>query len=290
MELMRDLFNHYMNAHSKRFKLSWKEDYYTIRRYLEPTLGNREIKSIKRIDIELLHGAIESKNSANRCVHLLSKIFNLAILWEITDKNPAKNVKTYQIKSREVFLPKEEANRFIATVLRYPKPYPDIILFLLATGCRKSEAFKLKWNSVDLDRGALTFKQTKNGTDHTIPLHPYVRKIIETQPKISDYVFVHQANRCTGNKYHGKPLKDIRHIWRKILADYGSSQHYMIKDLRRTLGSWLAQQGESLHKIGAQLNHKDPRATMVYSRFQLEHLKEPVEKALNDLDFSRRDH
>lgn len=40
-----------------------------------------------------------------------------------------------------------------------------------------------------------------------------------------------------------------------------------LHDLRRTVGSWLAQAGNSLHLIGKVLNHSNPATTQVYARF-----------------------
>jgi hypothetical protein len=41
-----------------------------------------------------------------------------------------------------------------------------------------------------------------------------------------------------------------------------------LHDLRRTVGSWLVQHGESLHLVGQILNHKDPKTTAGYAYFQ----------------------
>ena len=40
-----------------------------------------------------------------------------------------------------------------------------------------------------------------------------------------------------------------------------------LHDLRRTVGSWLAQAGNSLHLIGRVLNHSNTSTTQVYARF-----------------------
>ncbi|WP_373508283.1 tyrosine-type recombinase/integrase [Thiocapsa sp.] len=40
-----------------------------------------------------------------------------------------------------------------------------------------------------------------------------------------------------------------------------------LHDLRRTVGSWLAQSGNSLHLIGKILNHSDTKTTAIYARF-----------------------
>ncbi len=44
-------------------------------------------------------------------------------------------------------------------------------------------------------------------------------------------------------------------------------QDVTIHDLRRTVGSWLAESGESLHLIGNILNHSNPSTTAIYAHF-----------------------
>ena len=50
-------------------------------------------------------------------------------------------------------------------------------------------------------------------------------------------------------------------------------------DLRRSLGSWQAALGASLVVIGKSLGHADLKSTQVYSRLQLDPIKESVSRA-----------
>jgi site-specific recombinase XerD len=45
-------------------------------------------------------------------------------------------------------------------------------------------------------------------------------------------------------------------------------ENLRVHDLRRTVGSWLAQDGVSLHLIGQVLNHRDTKTTAGYAYFQ----------------------
>lgn len=49
-----------------------------------------------------------------------------------------------------------------------------------------------------------------------------------------------------------------------------------LHDLRRTVGSWLAQAGNSLPLIGRVLNHTNPQTTAIYARLG----DDPARKAL----------
>jgi integrase len=62
------------------------------------------------------------------------------------------------------------------------------------------------------------------------------------------------------------------------LPDAASINLHM-HDLRRSLGSWQAALGASLVVIGKSLGHADLKSTQVYSRLQLDPIKESVSRA-----------
>lgn len=51
-----------------------------------------------------------------------------------------------------------------------------------------------------------------------------------------------------------------------------------LHDLRRTVGSWLAQAGNSLHLIGRVLNHSNASTTQVYARFGEDSVRAALEQ------------
>lgn len=51
-----------------------------------------------------------------------------------------------------------------------------------------------------------------------------------------------------------------------------------LHDLRRTVGSWLAQAGNSLHLIGKVLNHSDTKTTAIYARFGEDSVRAALEQ------------
>jgi len=51
-----------------------------------------------------------------------------------------------------------------------------------------------------------------------------------------------------------------------------------LHDLRRTVGSWLAQAGNSLHLIGRVLNHSNASTTQVYARFGEDTVRQALEQ------------
>lgn len=104
----------------------------------------------------------------------------------------------------------------------------DYILFSLITASRSIESATLRWSDVDLKKGHMVFRNTKNGQDYTFPIAPLARTILERRrkAKINDFVFGY-ADSDKGHvvcppQYH---IKLVR-------AECG--EHWAMHDLRRT--------------------------------------------------------
>jgi integrase len=134
---------------------------------------------------------------------------------------------------------------------------------VLATGCRRSEAQRLKWVDVVLPekggKGAAsaTFRDTKAGSDHTVPLSAYAVAQLEALPRFvgNPHVFA--------SRQHGKALQEPSKAWQRIRKAAGLA-HLRIHDLRRTFGSWLGDAGFTSKQIGTALGHKSDITSRVY--------------------------
>jgi len=74
-------------------------------------------------------------------------------------------------KGRVRWIAPAEAERLIAACAKHLRP---LVIFLLYTGARLSEALYIDWQQIDLDRGQAQFLATKNGEARGVPLHPRV--------------------------------------------------------------------------------------------------------------------
>ena len=79
-----------------------------------------------------------------------------------------------QPKGRIRWITFEEAEKLIAACSKHLRP---LVMFLLGTGARMSEALYLDWRELDLARAHVTFLETKNSEDRGVPLH---HRIVET--------------------------------------------------------------------------------------------------------------
>lgn len=76
-----------------------------------------------------------------------------------------------QPKGRIRWLEPDEANNLIEACSPHLRP---LVMFLLYTGARASEAIYLDWSNVDLERRHVQFLETKNGEARGVPLHSRV--------------------------------------------------------------------------------------------------------------------
>jgi len=71
-------------------------------------------------------------------------------------------------------------------------------------------------------------------------------------------------------------LINIAKPWNRIRKAAGL-EDVRLHDLRRTVGSWLAQSGNSLHLIGKVLNHSNQSTTAIYARFAQDDVRNALE-------------
>lgn len=267
----------YLERHAKVHKKSWKQDEGRINNYLLPAWGNHRITSISRSDIASLHSKIGVTRpyEANRILALLSKMFELAIEWGILEEmrfNPAQRIKKFKEAKRDRYVKIDEMPKLMQALQKEENTYARYaILMFLLTGMRKSELLNSKWEDVDFKRKEIRLADTKAGRTHYVPLSELAIQILKEIPRTlgNPYIFV-------GSK-EGSALVNIRKPWLRISKEAGL-EDVRVHDLRRTVGSWLAQEGHSLHLIGKILNHSNESTTKVYARLQENNAKDAMEE------------
>ena len=73
-------------------------------------------------------------------------------------------------------------------------------------------------------------------------------------------------------------ITEPKNAWARICKSAKLSD-LRIHDLRRTLGSWQAAGGSSLHVIGKSLGHRNQATTAIYARLNLDPVRESVNRA-----------
>ena len=158
---------------SIRLKPSTAKEYRgNLKRFILPVLGRLAVTEVTRADVAKFHHDLRHiPYQANRCLEVISKMFNLAEMWGLRPDgtNPRKHIRKYPEEKRERFLSAAELRR-VGEVLRemenegieLPSAIAAVRLLIL-TGCRLGEIMTLKWEYVDAPGKSLRLPDSKTG-------------------------------------------------------------------------------------------------------------------------------
>ncbi|MFW6052971.1 MAG: tyrosine-type recombinase/integrase [Desulfosalsimonas sp.] len=207
-----------------------------------------------------------SHAQANQAFRILRSLLNYAKATYRPDDRPillenpvgvisdAKLWHNVQAKSRKI--PNNKVGE-VFNLLQQERNWPgntkdgrtiaEAVLFMLLTGCRRSEALSLKWEDVDLKDQSWRIIDPKNRHPVILPMSNLVRDILSERPRINDYVFA-STRAATG--YISEPKRVMKKVSDAINTQVSSH------DLRRTFRAVAGDCGIELWKTKLLLNHK----------------------------------
>lgn len=267
LKTVAELCASFIENHAKKKTKKWKQDESVFRRRVIPKLGARLAASLVTADIESIHSEVGAAHpyAANRILELVRKMFNWGRIAGLVPKevaNPAVGIVRFRERKRKRFITTMEMPRFIQALEQEDNEYARHgIWMLLLMGVRSNELLNAKWADIDWDMGTLFVGLTKNGEPLLAPLSEAAMARLKLIPRMAGNPYI-ICGRDPGEHLSGLgvPLQRVR--------DRAGLENIRVHDLRRTVGSWLAQAGESLHLIGDVLNHRDPKTTAGYAYFQ----------------------
>ena len=271
-ELGRRFLDEYVPAHCKPSTAA--EYRRSVELFIDPRIGGQRVPDIQRSDIAALHHDMRATPyQANRTLGVLSKMFNLAELWELRPdgSNPCRHIKRFREEKRERFLSDAEYRRLGETLKRIERDGSETpsaiaaIRLLMLTGCRLSEIQTLRWAHVDLEAGELRLPDTKTGAK-VVHLGDPAIAVLRGLPRNDDNPWV-----ITGRK-PGSHLTDLQHPWRRIRARAGLND-VRLHDLRHSFASGGLLVGEGLPMIGKLLGHTQVQTTARYAHLANDPLK-----------------
>lgn len=283
-----ELWQKYMDHHSKLHKKSWQEDEDYYKRHLQP-FKDTKISNISQSDIQVLQSKVSAKNGifvANKLLAIISVVFNKAIEWGWQGQNPAKNIKKFKEKSRDRFLKKDELPRFFKALQEEENDlFKDYFYISIFTGIRKSNILATRWIDIDFDQKNLYVPDSKNGEPQNFPLSDIVidilkkRKIANKKLDLKDFQSQWVFPSLTSASGH---LEEPKKAWMRI-KKRANIEDLRIHDLRRTLGSYQAINGSSLEIIGKSLNQKSIKATKIYARLSNDPVRKSIDMAVDKM-------
>jgi integrase len=281
---MKDLCERYLKDWAPRKKTA-KGDLRFINARILPAFGKRKLTSITHDEIIRFHRNYGAPIQANRCISLLSKMFNLAKEWGMLDRkadNPASNIHKNPEKERTRYITKLEMPRILNAVHQHPDIYvKNAILLLLFTGLRLSSVVTLKWNDVNFDASILHERNAKTKKQGEIEEHKLCTAALnvlkDTPIKInSEFIFPSTSKKAL--------IAKLERAWEKIKKNAEiiekDGNKLWLHDLRRTVGSWMAINNYNAVITMKALNHKKLQTAQKYQRIADQDV---IRNALDDI-------
>jgi integrase len=148
----------------------------------------------------------------------------------------------------------------------------DWLLVTILTGLRRNEGLQLKWSDVDLANKTLTARDTKNRSDHTLPLSDYLFDLLASRRQAEPeavYVFSSYGD--------GGHLVDPRKPLERIAKE--SEVSFTPHDLRRTFITIAESLDIPAYALKRLLNHKmNGDITAGYIMTDVERQRRPMQQ------------
>lgn len=275
---LQDLFDWYMENHSKPHKRTWEWDERQFANRFLPWAG-RPLSQISRADVQTLFltvGRDSGPYAGNKVIELLGHMYRLGAELRpenVTCQDPTRGIKRFPRQERERFLDAKELPLFLEAVEKLSRETTrDFFKLCLWTGARRSNVAAMRWEDVSLETATwiIRSEESKNKKPMNIPLSPEAIEILKRRKKTAAGPWVLPGQGPTGH------FTCPRDAMKQILKLSGLKD-VRVHDLRRTLGSWMAV-NSPLQVIGKQLGHSSLKSTAVYARLNLD----PVRAAVNE--------
>ncbi len=203
-----------------------------------------------------------------RYLAALSHALSIAVTdWEWLEDSPMRNVtKPREPRGRERFLSDEERTDLLTACKESTSTflYPVVVL-AVSTGMRSGEMMTLRWPQVDLTRGQIRLRDTKNGSSRAVPLAGHALSLLEDLARVrrigTDLLFPGSDPK--------KPV-DLKKPWTTAVRK-AKLVDFRFHDLRHSAASYLAMNGASTIEIAAILGHKTLQMVKRYSHLANSH-------------------
>ena len=169
------------------------------------------------------------------------------------------------VNTRLRVLTPEEIQTLLAELAATDQTAHDLTVFALLTGCRASEAFKLRWENVDFTREAALFPETKNREPREVFLAQEVLAMLKSRGpgRTGEYVFT---------KRDGTPYDAAPSSFKTVLERLGLNEGRTPRDratfhnLRHSAATYAARRGTPVKDMQTIFGWKTPSMVFRYAK------------------------
>lgn len=239
--------------------------------WLSPTLGKLPLREITEADLERVQDKIRAAGLSDRSHEYIMGTFRR--VWKHAFKRKIVAVECpvgkldipKPVNTRLRVLTPEEIQALLAELATVDQTAHDLTVFALLTGCRASEAFKLRWENVDFVREAALFPETKNREPREVFLAADVLDMLKRRGpgRPGEYVFT---------KRDGTPYDAAPSSFKTALERLGFNEGRAPRDratfhnLRHSAATYAARRGVPVKDMQTIFGWKTPSMVFRYAK------------------------
>ena len=257
---LRDYLAHWLEIMRSRIAPgTWHSYESKLRVHILPALGNTRLNRLHAFEVERLYEALGTGGLSPLTVHhvhaILSEALRHAVKYELIRRNPCELLVVGKGERKQMAaLDADAARHLLATCERRDSVAADAVAIMLLTGLRLGEALGLRWSAIDLERGIVNVKASRQrqpglglverppktaSSRRALACGPYAVQVLsrlrarQTVVSIGDGLVFEDLTDVTLRRVFwrlleeaGLPrirLHDLRHSWASLFASWGGA-------------------------------------------------------------------
>lgn len=224
-------------------------------------LGDIDMSEIKTQHFNLLAKTLKAEGKAPATINRISAALS-SVFTELNQNGYEYTRPQYkhqrEPKGRVTYYTEEEVDNLLALADLEPDFHllHDSILMAIKTGCRQSELLNLTFGDINFRDREITFRDTKNHTDHTIPMNEDLIPILRRRMNAS----------ISGELFSWRDKDQLLRAFKRVRDEAGISKDKVWHTLRHTTATWLVTKNVPLRVIMGVLNHANVQTTLRYAK------------------------
>lgn len=252
----------------------------TVAGWLTPStpVGSLDRHALEKLQRDLVDSGL-SNGTVNRRMWVVRAILEQAHKDGALKAMPDVPKNRRESSGRREYLTREDEARVLEFCLgnaRYAT-MRDLLVVLLDTGMRLSEATGLRRGDVDFTLGVVRVGADRDKTHagRAVPMTTRVREVLTRRLADAATTAVFEAPEGTGPKYW---MFHADKRWAEIRKGVGLPESVVMHSTRHTLGTRLFEAGVDLRTAMEYMGHKTPTMTLRYAKAVAGQLKDAASR------------